>query len=160
PLSVPLPAGGYFEMTAVAKDAEGHSTTTKTNFYSLGTGYTAWERFDHNRITIVPEKATYKPGDSARIMIQSPWERATALLTTEREGVRTRRQFVLTSTQQYVTVPIAEDDIPNVYVSVVILNRGRKDDSRAAGDEHRQPRAARQPACAQSEGRGRRRRRR
>jgi hypothetical protein len=26
--------------SAVAKDAEGHSTTTKTSFYSLGTGFT------------------------------------------------------------------------------------------------------------------------
>ena len=29
-------------------------------------------------------------------MIQSPWEQATALVTTEREGIRTHRQFALT----------------------------------------------------------------
>ena len=52
-------------------------------------GYTAWERYDHNRIDLVPEKKTCKPGETARIMIKSPWEHATALLTTEREGVRT-----------------------------------------------------------------------
>ena len=40
-------------------------------------GYTAWERYDHNRIDLVPEKKTYRPGDTARIMIKSPWERAT-----------------------------------------------------------------------------------
>ena len=45
-------------------------------------------RFDHNRIDLVPEKTTYKPGDTARIMIKSPWEQATALVTTEREGIR------------------------------------------------------------------------
>ena len=44
------------------------------------------QRFDHNRIDLVPERKTYKPGDTARIMIQSPWEQATALVTTEREG--------------------------------------------------------------------------
>jgi hypothetical protein len=70
--SIALQTGGFFELTAVAKDGDGRSTTTKTSFYSLGTGYTAWERFDHNRINLVPEKNTYKPGDSARIMIQSP----------------------------------------------------------------------------------------
>src|SRR6185503_16419426 len=78
---------------------------------------------------LVPEKNTYKPGDSARIMIQSPWEHATALLTTEREGVRSRRQFELTSTQQYVTVPISEDDIPNLFVSVVVVKVRNKDDT-------------------------------
>ena len=61
---------------------------TPTSFYALGAGYTAWERFDHNRIELVPERKTYKPGETARIMIQSPWEQATALVTTEREGIR------------------------------------------------------------------------
>ena len=123
PLSIALQTGGFFELTAVAKDGDGRSTTTKTSFYSLGAGYTAWERFDHNRINLVPEKNTYKPGDSARIMIQSPWERATALLTTEREGVRSRRQFELTSTQQYVTVPITEDDIRTFCVGLLVKGR-------------------------------------
>src|SRR5439155_6324431 len=71
-----------------------------------------------------PEKKSLRPGETARIMIKSPWERATALLTTEREGVRTWRVFELTSTQTTVTVPVAEKDIPNVFVSVLLV-KGR-----------------------------------
>ena len=56
-------------------------------------------------------------------MIQSPWEQATALVTTEREGVAPR-QFALTSTQQIDQVPIAEEDIPNLFVSVLLV-KGR-----------------------------------
>ena len=85
----PAASGGAFIVTAHRADGEGRSTTTIANFYALGEGYTAWVRYDHNRIDLVPERATYKPGDTARIMIQSPWERATALVTTEREGIRT-----------------------------------------------------------------------
>jgi len=139
PLAIPLPNGGYFEITAVARDAAGHVTRTLTSFYSLGDGYTAWERFDHNRISLVPERNTYRPGDAARIMIQSPWERATALVTTEREGVRTRRQFELTSSQQYVTVPITEADIPNVYVSVLLVRGRTKDDTPQDGSDPGKP---------------------
>src|SRR4029450_9355972 len=83
--------------------------------------------------------ATYKPGDTARIMVQSPWERATALLTTEREGVRTSRQFEITSTQQYVTVPIRETDIPNVYVSVFLVKGRTKDDTPDDGSDPGKP---------------------
>ena len=57
-------------------------------------------------------------------MIQSPWETATALLTVEREGIRHYERFTLTSTQQTVEVPISEADIPNVFVSVLLI-RGR-----------------------------------
>ncbi|MGH9329510.1 MAG: alpha-2-macroglobulin family protein, partial [Vicinamibacterales bacterium] len=124
PLSIPLSSGGYFVLKATAGDAEGRKTTTSQGFYALGEGYTAWQRFDHNRIELVADRARYKPGDTARIMIQSPWEQATALVTTEREGIRSHRQFALTSTQQSITVPVTERDIPNVFVSVLLV-KGR-----------------------------------
>ena len=94
------------------------------SFYAIGSGYTAWQRYDHNRIDLVPEQETYKPGDTARLMIQSPWEQATALLTVEREGIRSHTTFMLTSTQQTVTVPITAADIPNLFVSVLLV-KGR-----------------------------------
>ncbi len=124
PLHVPLNDGGEYVLIARASDAQGRSTTTRSWFYALGPGYTAWARYDSNRIDLVPERKTYRPGETARIMIKSPWERATALLTTEREGVRTWTPFELTSTQQTVTVPITEHEIPNVFVSVLLV-KGR-----------------------------------
>ena len=123
-LDIPLPNGGYFVLEARADDDAGRFALTTTSFYALGNGYTAWARFDHNRIDLVPEHKTYKPGDTARIMIQSPWEQATALVTTEREGIRSHRQFTLTSTQQSIEVPIEDGDIPNMYVSVLLV-KGR-----------------------------------
>jgi uncharacterized protein YfaS (alpha-2-macroglobulin family) len=124
PLTADLPAGGYFTLEARADAGQGRFTVTRESFYALGRGYTAWQRYDHNRIDLVAERTTYKPGDTARIMIQSPWEQATALVTTEREGIRTHRQFALTSTQQSIDVPIPEDAIPNLYVSVLLV-KGR-----------------------------------
>lgn len=124
PLDVPLPAGGEYVLAARANGADGRYAVTRTEFYALGSGYTAWARYDNNRIDLVPERTSYQPGETARIMIQSPWERATALVTTEREGIRTHRQFALTSTQQSIDVPIAADDIPNLFVSVLLV-KGR-----------------------------------
>ena len=135
PLEIPLQSGGFFVVKATARDAEGRVTTTRMSFYAMGSGYTAWQRYDHNRIDLVPERQSYKPGDVARIMIQSPWERATALLTVEREGIRSYTPFTLTSTQQTVEVPIAAADIPNVYVSVLLVKgRTRPDADDDASD--------------------------
>ncbi|MGA7617739.1 MAG: MG2 domain-containing protein [Thermoanaerobaculia bacterium] len=131
PLHIPLDEGGYYVLKATARDGDGRFTRTYTSFYGIGAGYTAWQRYDHNRIDLVPERTHYKPGEHARIMIKSPWETATALLTTEREGVRTHREFTLTSTQQTVEIPVTEADIPNVFVSVLLV-KGR---TREAADE-------------------------
>jgi uncharacterized protein YfaS (alpha-2-macroglobulin family) len=134
PLTVPVPNGGYFILQASARDESGRRAVTRTSFYALGEGYTAWARYDHNRIDLVPEKKTYRPGESARIMIQSPWEQATALVTMEREGIRWHRRFALTSTQQSITVPIEEGDIPNVFVSVLLI-KGRTTAAAPPADE-------------------------
>jgi len=131
-LEIPLANGGYFMLEAKGSAGDGRTAVTRTSFYVLGNGYTAWARFDHNRIELVPERKTYKPGETARIMIQSPWERATAIVTTEREGIRTYRPFMLTSTQQSISIPIGEDDIPNLFVSVLLI-KGRSNAPPVAG---------------------------
>jgi uncharacterized protein YfaS (alpha-2-macroglobulin family) len=125
-LDVPLAGGGFYILEARANDPDGRFTTTRTSFYALGAGYTAWQRYDHNRINLVAERSTYRPGETARIMIQSPWEQATALVTTEREGIKTYRTFPLTSTQQSIEVPITDEHIPNLYVSVLLV-KGRSE---------------------------------
>ncbi len=131
-LAIPFARGGYFTLEARGRGEDGRSSVTRTSFYVLGDGYTAWARYDHNRIDLVPEKQTYRPGETARIMIQSPWEQATALVTTEREGIRSHRRFALTSTQQSIAVPVSEDDVPNVFVSVLLV-KGRSNATPAAG---------------------------
>jgi uncharacterized protein YfaS (alpha-2-macroglobulin family) len=138
PLAIPLPNGGYFVLEATGRASDGRLAVTRTSFYVLGDGYTAWARHDHNRIDLVPERTTFKPGDTARIMIQSPWEQATALVTTEREGIRSHRQFALTSTQQSVSIPVTEQDIPNLFVSVLLV-KGRTQPGPAGGDPAEAP---------------------
>lgn len=130
--------GGFYTLRAEATDGT-RRTRTDTSFYVLGRGYTAWQRYDHNRITLEPEKRTWRPGERARIMIQSPWESATALLTVEREGIRSYERFQLTSTQQTVEVPISEADIPNVYVSVLLIRGRTSQDPGADGDDPGRP---------------------
>jgi len=125
-LQIPVREGGSYILRATAGDASGHRTRTDVSFYAVGSGRASW-KVDGNRIDLVPERKTWKPGESARILIQSPWDHATALLTVEREGIRSHRRFDVTSTQDTVSVPLTEADVPNVYVSVMLV-KGRTSD--------------------------------
>lgn len=124
PLEIEVKSGGEYELKLTARDGNGRVTNTWTTFYVSSSGYSAWQRYDHNRIDIEPERKKYRPGEIARILIRSPWERATALVTTEREGIRTRRQFELDSTIETIEIPITEEYVPNVFVSVLLV-KGR-----------------------------------
>ena len=123
PLSIPIRDGGSYILRAIARDVSGRSTRTDVSFYALGPGASSW-RSDGNRIDLTPEREMWKPGDTARILIHSPWEHATGLVTIEREGIRSHRAFTVSSTQHAIEVPITDADVPNVYVSVLLV-KGR-----------------------------------
>jgi uncharacterized protein YfaS (alpha-2-macroglobulin family) len=83
-------------------------------------------RTNGNRIDVTPERTVWKPGETARVLVQSPWSQATALVTKEREGIRTHQRIDIRSTQDAVEIPITDADVPNVYVSVMLF-KGRTD---------------------------------
>lgn len=122
-LHVPIASGGSYVLRAKTVDLRGRQARTDLSFYATGPGRTAWP-VEADAVTLVPERTSVSPGSSVRIMVQSPWERATGLLTVEREGVRRYQQFDVTSMQHTVDVPIVEADAPNVYIAVTLV-KGR-----------------------------------
>ncbi|MCK7520505.1 MAG: hypothetical protein MZV64_23840 [Ignavibacteriales bacterium] len=69
---MPLEKGGFYVLRARASAEGGRTTTSAVSFYVIGAGYTAWARYDHNRIDLVPEKKTLAPWDTARVLVKSP----------------------------------------------------------------------------------------
>jgi uncharacterized protein YfaS (alpha-2-macroglobulin family) len=117
---VTVPSGGSYVLHATARDSRGRRTRTDLEFFATGPGVTRW-RSDGNRLPLTLEKTDLSVGDTARILIQSPWEQATALVTVEREGVRAYRRVDVTSTQDVIEVPLSSADVPNVFVSVMLV---------------------------------------
>ncbi len=76
------------------------------------------------QLTMIADKASYKPGEKARILIQSPFAKASGLLTIERNGVMEHRRFDVTSSATSVVIPITDEYTPNVYASVTLF-KGR-----------------------------------
>ena len=117
-----LDTGGRYEIHATSTDLRGNTIRTETSLYATGPGYVAWRRDDDDRIDLVPERTRYAPGETARIMVPSPYEEATALITVERDGIIDSRVETLTGSAPQIEIPLAERHLPNVYVSVILLN--------------------------------------
>ncbi|HLK42649.1 MAG TPA: alpha-2-macroglobulin family protein, partial [Thermoleophilia bacterium] len=132
-VSLTVSEGGSYIVRAAATDSDGRRTRTDVRLYVSGAGAGVWRNDDH-AITLVPERRTWRPGETARILIQSPWAEAVALVTTEREAVRSVRHVRITSTSDVLSVPITEADVPNVFVSVVLL-KGRTDADPASDED-------------------------
>lgn len=126
PLEVefPLESAGYYLLRASSMDDRGHTLISGFGFYCIGEGFTAWERYDHNRIDLVPEKKELKPGEIARILVKSPWEEVKGILTIERSGIIEYFPIHLKGSNQVIEIPIKKDYIPTIYVSALLI-KGR-----------------------------------
>ena len=125
--------GGYYIFTASGADEEGRKSETSFGFYVFGKGDAWWAREDSDIIELVAEKYDYKPGETAKIMVKSPYAEAQALVTVEREGVLDRWLTTTKGGADFITVPIKEKYLPNVYVSVILI-KGRAGDQKFSDD--------------------------
>ena len=116
---------GTYEIRVSGTDARQNYLESGLIDYVIGAGEVAWEENnDSPSVELVADKASYAAGETAKILIKSPWTKASGLLTLERNGVVEARRFEVTSSAAVVEVPIAAEFTPNVYASVT-LTKGR-----------------------------------
>ena len=112
---------GFYVVEAQSRDRRGNELSTNAYFYVSGSSYVPWERRDDDRIELIADKANYKPGETARIIVKSPYEKAPALISIEREGVIQHFTMTLTGSAPEIHIPVTKDHLPNIFVSVVLL---------------------------------------
>jgi len=115
---------GYYYVRAHGMDNRRRKTATRTYFYVAGHGYAGWEMRDDDIIELVADKDNYDVGDTARILVKSPYDSAQCLVTLERELVMGKFTKQLQGNADYLEVPIKSIYLPNIYVCVTLL-RGR-----------------------------------
>ena len=87
-----------------------------------GSEYVSWRQESNNRIELIADKEEYQVGDVAEILIPSPYSGTVqALVTIERGHIMETEVRELETNSEVLRVPITEDHVPNVFVSVVIV---------------------------------------
>lgn len=112
---------GTYVITLEAKDARGNRITNLARFYAWGGGYSPWQMNDDQTIDLIKDQKEYRVGDTAKIMVKSPYRKIDALVTVEREGVMRVFRHTLKGSADIIRVPIQADYTPNVFVSVILL---------------------------------------
>ena len=112
---------GFYLLEAEAKDRRGNTIVTKTYFYVTGTDYIPWDRQDEDIVELIPDSSNYRPGDVAKILVKSPYERANALITVEREFLLHTEVREIVGSSSQIEIPIRSKHLPNVYVSVLLV---------------------------------------
>ena len=128
----PKSTGRHF-LTLRGLDPDGRPFSTVTYFNAYGTNEYPWLYEDGMRVKLIAEKKSYKPGETARVLVLSPIE-GTALVTVEREKVLRSFQVQLKADKPVIDIPLSAEDAPNAYISVLIV-KGAKESAR----DHKEP---------------------
>lgn len=114
----PDAAGDY---VVVARDAEtGASASVPVRVSSPDQRWTAWSMEQPDRARIVPDRARYRPGDEATLVIQSPFA-GRALVAIESDRVLETRSFEMTANTAEIRLPVRADYAPNVWATVTVV---------------------------------------
>jgi uncharacterized protein YfaS (alpha-2-macroglobulin family) len=131
PLTVP--DAGYFIVRATAADKRGNALAASSSLYATGDSENVnWLVSDATQVEIVADKKSYEVGETARLLVKSPFREANALVTVERAGVLEKRQVALRGATPTIDVKITDEMRPNAFVSVHLV-RGRTQTPPAKG---------------------------
>ncbi|MEO8286656.1 MAG: Ig-like domain-containing protein [Chloroflexota bacterium] len=119
------PTGGDYSVIATSTDSRGNLVKTTLQFYASdtapGSGYVPWRYKNEQQVQLVADKEKYSIGDTARILVTSPFTQATGLLTIERGHVKRYRIVNIEGGSPTIEVPLEAGDLPNVYIGFTLL---------------------------------------
>jgi alpha-2-macroglobulin len=127
---------GYYKITAETTDKKGRIAISQTGIYVYGKSYTPWNLKNKKRVDIVTDKKLYKPGETAKILIKSPFKSSVGILSIERNGILKHKRVELQGSTYIYDLKIKPEYLPNVYISVALVRgriKAKKGDTTDAG---------------------------
>lgn len=119
-LELPVESAGRYDVLVSGTDAHGRKFCSATRHYVWGDEVSPWEYLDHEELELVADKPSYRVGDTAQVLVQTPVD-AELLVTVEREGVLRHYRRSVTVDKPVIDVPIEPGDAPVVYVNVSLV---------------------------------------
>jgi uncharacterized protein YfaS (alpha-2-macroglobulin family) len=115
---------GEVIVVATTRDADGNESRAVRSIWLAGKDDWWFGGDNGDRMDVIPEKTSYKAGETAKFQVRMPFREATALVTVEREGVLSSNVVTLKGDNPVVEVKLPAHYAPDVYVSVLAV-RGR-----------------------------------
>ncbi|NLE43075.1 MAG: hypothetical protein GX620_00005, partial [Chloroflexi bacterium] len=114
--------GGVYKAIATGMDERGNEVRSATYLWVSGRDYVSWRQENNDRIELVADKREYNVGDTATVLIPHPYQGPVeALITIERGHIYRHWVQTLRTNSEQIEIPITEDLIPNVYISVLLV---------------------------------------
>jgi len=135
------PAGGRYRITAVVADDDGGSSRTELTRWVAGSDAVPNRTLQAEVATLVPDGSEYVAGDTAEVLVVSPFPSGHGLLTVTRAGLEDTRVFELEDGAAVLDIEITDDMVPGVDLRVDLAGEAPRigDDGTVADDAPPRP---------------------
>ena len=127
--------GGQYKITATTLDDYGRATFSEFSRWVSGGDLPVSRRVEREKVEMIPDRDTYRPGQTASLLVQSPFVPAEGILTIRRSGITEERRFTMSEATTTLTVPIKSGHVPNLHVHVNLVGSAPRLDERGEPDE-------------------------
>jgi len=126
--SFETPLGGSYQITAIVTDELGRKNQSRFTRWVSGGQQPPSRKVEQEKVTLIPDKETYQPGDTAQILVQSPFSPAQGMLTVTRSGILYTTRFQIENGSATLNIPIEEEYIPNLNIQVDLVGSAPRTD--------------------------------
>ncbi len=115
--------GGTYIAVATVTDDGGREQFSSTTIWVADAGQIGWQIDPRDKtMTLTPDNTSYAPGDTARVLVQSPFsEPVQAWLTIERGQLLEQRVITINGSSDVLDIPITAAMSPNAFVTVTAI---------------------------------------
>ncbi|MCB8916437.1 MAG: hypothetical protein H6666_00805 [Ardenticatenaceae bacterium] len=120
--------GGSYQITAIVADEQGRLNQSQFTRWVGGSQPRPERNVALQTVTLIPDKESYQPGETAEILVQAPFSPAHGLLTVSRSGTLYSEPFEMTFSSTTLRVPITEAHLPNLTLQVDLTGSATRTD--------------------------------
>lgn len=124
PVQLPLEGAGVYVIELETQDRLGRAQTVAVDLYAGGDEPVSWSRPPSEVFKVTPDKAGYVPGDTAHLVLESPFQQAQGLAIVEGPDGNRYHWFPVKNGAASFDLVIQKHFVPRLPVHFVLM-RGR-----------------------------------
>ena len=119
--------GGRYRIDARVADDDGHMSRSELTRWVSGGGDSARSRnVELEEAELIPDLEAYEAGDTAEILVVSPFESATGLVTIVHSKIIETRTFEVSDHAAVLAIAISDDHVPELTVQVELVSAAER----------------------------------
>ncbi len=139
--------GGTFTIKATVLDDRERRNESELDVWVAGGSSENSDQIKEEDAELIPDKKEYFAGDTAKILVNSPFFPAEGVLTLERNGILKTERFTMSENSKILQIPIEENYLPNVHVKIDLVGTT----PRKVYEDERDAKLPKRPAFASGE---------